>query len=159
MEETTVLQAYLTDFGMLYMSMRAMFWPVLVKGLGVFAVFGVIRLIFKYATASPIGPWDRSTYIVRAMEYIMYTYFESPKAQKKYKEYDENHKYIGIKGGHLGGTVIDMAIIGIVLFVVIWIWPLIIVMIVLFGPIQLCRNHFMKKKKFIANLKGKELDI
>lgn len=159
MEETTILQTYLADFGAFYTSLRYAFWPILINGLIGFSIFGVIRGIIKYATASPIGEWDRGSYICRGTEYLAYTYFETPKEQKKYKDYDENHKYIGVKGGHILGTVADLAITAAITSLLIWIWPFILTVTILFGPIQLCRNHFMKKKQFIANLKGEELDI
>lgn len=159
MEETTVLQIYIADFGIFYTNLRHAFWPILIHGILGFIVFGLFRIVWKYATASIIGKWDRGSYVIRGTERIIYKYFESPKEQEKYNWYDENHKYTGIKGGHLYGTAFDIATISITSVVLIWTWPLIIVIFILFGPVQLCRNHFMKKKVFIANLKGKKVDL
>lgn len=158
MEEITMLQAYLVDFNIFYVDLRLASWPILVKGMGIFVIFSILRIIVKYATASPIGNMENGSYLIRSIEYIMYM-TKTPEEQKTYKHYDKNHKYIGIKGGHLGGAALDLASMGIILSILIWIWPLVAVIAILFGPIQVCRNHFMKKKKFIANLKGEELDI
>lgn len=149
----------LTDwdtFAQMYTNLRPMLWSIyFTVGLGIF-VFGLLRFIIKYATASKIGRWEDSSYGVALLERFYFRFV----ADKQEKEKDrKSGTRVTTKDGHMSGTVFDLAAWGITGLISIWAWPAIIIFSITFLPIQLCRNYFMKKKVFIANLKGKELDL
>lgn len=142
-------------FAQLYTNIRPMLWFIYFNiGLGI-SVFGLFRFILKYATASKIGRWEDSSYGLYLMDKFYLRFLADSQEKEKDREEDER---LTTKSGHIGGTFFDLMTWAVAGLILIWAWPGIVVFSITFLPIQLCRNHFMKKKIFIANLKGKEVN-
>ena len=121
--------------------------------IGIF-FFSILRSIFFYATARKFGEWQDASLLIWSLE-SLFIYF-IPDERENYENGNLNRVTLG--GGHIVGGLIDTAAWLILGSILIWLWPIIFTIVMLFGPIQMSHNHFMRKKIFIAKLKGEELD-
>ena len=154
MEETLT---YWQHFTILHANIRTVAWPILIDvAIGIF-VFSILRVIFFYATAKKIDDWIHSSLLIWCIAAL---YYKLVADESEILE-DEQGKSgrPTLKGGNAIGGWIDVLAWLILGTILIWAWPIVFTVVILFGPIQLSRNHFMRKKLFIARLKGEELDI
>lgn len=152
MEETLTYWQY---FEIFHASVRAIFWPILIyMALGMF-VFSILRFVFFYATARKLEEWQDSSLFIWGIEGMFIYFF--PDERENYENGALNRATL--TGGHILGGFLDVAVWAILVAVLIWLWPIVFIAAILFGPIQISRNHFMRKKIFIARLKGEEVDL
>lgn len=152
MEETLT---YWQHFEIFHATVRGISWPILVNvAIGLFC-FAILRHLFFYATARKIDEWQNSSVFIWGIEGL-FIYF-IPDESENY----ENGKLtrVTVRGGQVVGGWVDAAAWTILGTILIWLWPIIFTIVILFGPIQMSRNHFMRKKLFVARLKGEELDL
>lgn len=153
MEETLTNWEQFTTF---YIMIRDGAWPIFLAGHALILIFGIVRFIWAYATASQIGKVQHSTFAARIFEYIFYLTFYNDKERI---EYEQGYRDCAAKDKHLGGTGIDLLIWTILGLIFIYTWPVLVPVLMLFVPLQISHLHFKRKKTFIANLKGEHLDI
>jgi len=145
------------QFFIFHESVRAMSWPILIKVAIVISVFSILRSVFFYATARKFEEFQDASIFVLSVDKFYYVFFATEEELEK-DRLGQADRITG-KGGHVLGGFLDAAVWAILGTVLIWLWPIIFAVAILFGPIQISRNHFMRKKIFIAKLKGEELDI
>lgn len=155
MEEILII--YWDQFVVMYTNIRFAFYPIYFKIIGTILIFGAFRFIWFYATAKKIDEWHNASIMARCVQSFYYKFAADKKEKKKDKK--DGHPRCTMRGGHFLGSVADAVTWAVLGLALIWAWPAIITVLAVFGPIQLCRNNFMRKKMFIAKLKGEELDI
>lgn len=154
MEETLT---YWEHFQILHANIRGISWPILLNGaIGLF-VFSLLRSVFFYATAKKISDWYHSSLFAWGVVVLYYKTFATEQEILENERGESGRP--SLKGGHIMGGLIDTAAWLMFGTILIWLWPIIFIIVMLFGPIQMSRNHFMRKKIFIAKLKGEDLDI
>lgn len=154
MEETVILTNW-GHFEIFYVMIRDGSWRYFFAGHAVIAVFGVLRFVWAYATAARIGTAINSTFFTCALDYIMYWTLYNEREREKF---EQGEREASGKDKHIGGTGVDLIVWTIVGLIIIFTWPLLLPIMILFVPIQLSHLHFKRKKTFIANLKGEQLD-
>lgn len=154
MEE--MLTVYWEQFVIFLTSFRLAFWPIYFKIIGGILIFSALRFIWFYATARKIDEWHHASIMVRGVQALYFKFVADEKERKKDKK--DGYPRSTMRGGHFLGGLADALTWTILGFVLIWAWPAAIALFVVFGPIQLSHNYCLKKKTFIANLKGEELD-
>jgi len=154
MEETLT---YWQHFQIVHAGIRAVSWPILIYvTMGIF-FFSILRSIFFYATARKFDEWYNASLMAWGLAAL---YYKTLANENEILE-DERGKSgrPTLKGGHVLGGWADAVTWLVLGTIFIWLWPIIFIVAISFGPIQMSRNHFMRKKIFIAKLKGEELDI
>lgn len=150
MEETLT---YWGHFQIFHANIREISWPILINVTMAICVFSVLRSVFFYAVAKKFGEWQDATLFIWTVE-TLYNKFLATE-----EEVEADPPPVTLRGGHIVGGLLDAAAWAIFGTILIWLWPIIFIIAVLFGPIQLCHNRFKKKKLFIARLKGEDLDV
>jgi len=154
MEETLT---YWQHFQIFHASVRGISWSILINvSLGLFFL-SILRSVFFYATARKFDEWYDSSLMAWSVAALYYKILADEKELLEDERGESGRP--SLKGGHILGGWIDAVTWLILGTIFIWLWPIILTVAILFGPIQLSRNHFMRKKIFIAKLKGEELDI
>lgn len=114
-------------------------------------IFGILRSIHKYAAGDSIGLPAHSAWILRCVDWFMIKIGWAVETNFL----DNNLKLIPV-GFNLLGILIDASITGAFFLLLLFIWPGILLITITFVPLQGCRNRNIRKKKFIAKLKGIE---
>ena len=114
-------------------------------------IFDILRFIYKYAAGDSIGKPTHSAWILRFLDW----FFVKAGWENETEFLDDKLEPIPV-GFNLLGMPFNIGITGIILFVLLLIWPGILLVVITFGPLQLCRNRNMRKKEFIEKLKGTE---
>jgi len=145
------------QFEIMHENIRAVSWPILLYVAAGMFWFSILRSVFFYATARKFEEWYHASIMLYG---IVALYYKTLATEEELLE-DEQGKSDRptLKGGNALGGWLDTAIWTILGAIFIWLWPIIIAVVILFGPIQMSRNRFMRKKIFIAKLKGEELDV
>lgn len=110
-------------------------------------IFDILRSIYKYAAGDSVGKPTHSSLILRFFDWLI------AKTGEESDFLDDSHKPIPI-GFNLLGIPFDVGITGLILGLSLLIWPVVLLVIITFGPLQLCRNRNMRKREFVAKLKG-----
>ena len=114
-------------------------------------IFDILRFIYKYAAGDSIGQPTHSSWILRFLDWL----FLKAEWQNETEFLDDRREPIPV-GFNLLGMPFNIGITGIILAALILIWPGILLIAITFGPLQWCRNRNMRKKEFVAKLKGTE---
>ena len=144
------------EFVPFYHNVRQTFWPFFFTGIGVIFTYGFLRMCFFYATARTISGWMDGSFLVYNVQKLYIKYLATDNERRKFEAGSEDQVFLN--GGNLLGSFADIlgwAIIGLIIIIM---WPIIFSVLILFTPIKLTRNHFMRKKLFVAKLKGEEID-
>lgn len=120
--------------------------------LGAIFIFHILRFIYKYAAGDSIGKPTHSAWTLRFLDWLMV----KAEWSNKTEFLDDELKPIPV-GFNLLGIPFDVVITGIIFGISLLIWPGILLIAITFGPLQWCRNRNMRKKEFIAKLKGTEV--
>ncbi len=154
MEETLT---YWQNFAILHENVRAVSWSILIYvAIGIFC-FSILRGVFFYATARKFHEWYEASVLTWGIAAL---YYKLLAAESEILEDERGESgRPTVKGGNILGGWIDAVAWLVLGTILIWAWPVVFTIVILFGPIQISRNHFMRKKLFIARLKGEELDI
>lgn len=118
---------------------------------GAIFIFCMLRSIYKYASGDPIGKPTHSSWMLRFIDWNMVRVGWSSRSDFL----DDNLDPIPI-GHNLLGIPFDVGIIGVILALSLLVWPFMLLITITFGPLQWCRNRNIRKKEFIAKLKGVE---
>ncbi len=125
--------------------------------LGAIFIFGILRSIYKYAGGHSIGKPTHSVWTFRFFDWVAVTFFATT---TEFLDNDGNSsdpfKIIPV-GFNLLGILLDILCIGVIISLSILVWPFVVFASLTFVPLQLCRNRNLRKRKFIAELKGEEL--
>lgn len=112
-------------------------------------IFDILRFIYKYAAGDSIGKPTHSAWILRFLDW----FFLKAGWDTKTEFLDDESEPIPF-GFNLLGMLFNIGITGIILTVLLLIWPGILLIAITFGPLQWCRNRNMRKKEFVARLRG-----
>ncbi len=154
MEETLT---YWQHFTILHENVRAVSWSILIYvAIGIFC-FSILRGVFFYATAKKIDEWYESSVLVWGVAALYYKTLAT-EGEVAEDERGESGRP-ALKGGNVLGGWADALTWLILGTILIWSWPIVFTVVIVFGPVQISHNHFKRKKLFIARLKGEELDI
>ena len=154
MEETL---AYWQQFVVIYDLIRSVGFTGIKYLLGAIFIFGIVRSIYKYAGGHSIGKATHSVWAFRFFDWMAVTFFATTT-----EFLDDNGNSSGDRkvipvGFNLLGILLDILVIGIIISLSILIWPAVLFASLTFVPLQLCRNRNLRKRKFIAELKGEEV--
>ena len=126
-------------------------------------VFGIVRSAYLYAKGNEIGRLRDSMFALRLGDKLLtlvglqnHTTFRD---QVGWDD-DRNHRIYETTpiGSSLVGMVLDVGACTLITLVSFLIWPLVAFLGVTIGPLHICRVHNIRKKTFIANLKGEKAD-
>ena len=92
--------------------------------------YGIVKLLYIYAKAEPFGNLENSSHIIA---YMTDDYFD---------------------GRHIGGYMMDGAVIMGVGVILAFAWPVIAIFLLIFVPLHIMRLRNIKKKEFIGKLNG-----
>lgn len=115
---------------------------------GIF-IFGILRSIYRYAAGDSIGKLTHSAWILRFLDWLLVKIEWTNKTEFL----DDNLEPIPV-GFNLLGIPLDAGITGVFLGILLFIWPGMLLVIITFVPLQLCRDRNIRKKEFVAKLKG-----
>lgn len=152
MEETLTNWELFKDF---YVMIRDGSWSYLFAGQAFIAIIGILRFVWAYATASWIGSIEDNTISGYILEYVFYLTLMNNKEQERY---EKNDRDLSVNGKHLGGVCIDFIAWSIIGLLMIFAWPVLLPIMILFVPLQMSHVYHKRRKTFIANLKGEQLD-
>lgn len=122
--------------------------------------FWILNLVKRYALAEPMGTPEESSIVIHVCRFVLnrlYGDLSDDQLRKKIWT-REDIQLLKRYGYNLKGVGIDVLILEI-LTLVLWLtWPLLITVLIFFGPVRLCHNHFKKRRLFLARLKGIDPD-
>jgi len=146
------METYWQQFTVIYDLIKSIGFTGIQYLLGAIFIFGVLRSIYKYAGGHPVGRPSHSVWSFRFFDWLAVTAGWAPTT-----EFTNEHGSYDPIGFNLLGILIDILVIGIIISLSILIWPAVVFALLTFVPLQLCRNHNLRKRKFIAELKGEEV--
>jgi len=146
---TDLMTSYWDQFETIYDLVRITGFGYLKYLLSAIFIFGILRVIYKYAAGDSIGKPTHSAWILRFIDWCMIKAGRSSETEFL----DDELKPIPF-GFNLLGILFDAGITGVLFVISLLIWPVILLVTITFGPLQWCRNRNIRKKEFIAKLKG-----
>jgi hypothetical protein len=121
----------------------------------IFIVLGILRPIKLYAFAEPIIIDDDFVY----SSFLIRTVWRVAVRLGIEEENETNKDDVGKPyGAHLYGTGIDAAATLIIGLLLSWLWPVLVIFLIGVFPVQAMHTHHKRKKDFVANLKGEQLE-
>lgn len=156
-----LMDLYLDQLDVIYNLITVIGLEYLQYLLGLIIILSILRAIYKYAAGDVIGKPTYSSWILRFGDWIMVKIGWSNKSEfliEKFQgEKDNPNKQVPV-GFNLLGILFDAGGTGIILGISLLIWPIVLFLAVTIGPLQWCRNRSIRKKVFMAKLKGEEVD-
>lgn len=157
--ETIIL--YRNEFGIIYnavLSYGALYTvTILTPSL---LVFGIVRSAYNYAKGNEIKKPTHSMFVLRFIDKLLTLFGGQNETMFRVQNgYDENRERVFVPipiGSNFAGMVLDVAAFTVLLLMCFLIWPVVAFASVTFGPLHACRVRNLRKKEFIANLKGNE---
>ena len=125
--------------------------------------FGIVRSAYHYAKGNKIGQFNYSMFSLRLADKLFTAIGGQNETQFQAQDgWDDNrnnrlYKPIPI-GSSLIGVILDAAAFTLISLILFLIWPAVAFISVTVGPLHICRVHNLRKKAFIANLKGEEVN-
>jgi len=124
---------------------------------------GIIRCAYHYAKGDEIRQLNHGMFVLRLgdklvcllgwqenTEFRVHDGWADGRSQRTYKPIPIGSSFIGM--------ILDVGAFTLISLVVFLIWPAVAFISVTLGPLHICRVHSLRKKAFIANLKGKEVN-
>ncbi len=151
---------YWNEFGVIYNTvLQYGGWKIITILTPSLLVFGMVRSGYHYAKGNKIGQFNHSMFILRFGDRLLTLVGGQDKTMFAKQAYDSSRDrvYIPIPmGSSFIGALLDTLIVTLLSLICFVIWPVILFVSVTVGPLHICRVHNLRKKAFIANLKGEE---
>lgn len=154
---------YWNDFSTIYNTvLNYSAWKIVTVLTPSLLVFGIVRSAYHYAKGNKIGEFYSSMFILRLGDKLFTIFGGQEHTQfKTMAGYDNNQDrvyHLIPMGSNFIGMVLDaiaFTALSLILFVI---WPGVLFISVTIGPLHICRVRSLRKKRFIANLKGEEVN-
>jgi hypothetical protein len=153
---------YWNEFATIYeVVLKYSSWKIITVVAPSLFTLGLIRTSYCYAKGHSIGAPNHSMFSLRIVDYLFTALdWQSESNFKEKLGYDsEKREHIyGISeiGSNLLGTIFDVGVFTIVLLLIFLVWPIAAFVSATVGPLHACRVYNLRKKAFIASLKGEE---
>lgn len=160
--ETVTL--YWNEFGIIYNTVLSFgAWKIISILTPSLLVLGTIRSAYHYAKGNKIGQFHYSMFVLRLGDRLLTLVGGQDKTMfKRQAGWDENraHRLYDLIpiGSSFVGMVLDVAAFTVLSLICFLIWPGVLFIFVTIGPLHICRVHNLRKKAFIAKLKGEEVN-
>lgn len=158
-----LISTYWEQFQILFVLIRTVGLGFIKYLLVSMVVFGILRTIYKYAAADSIGKPSDSSWALRIADWVIMIKLCGLKSEFLREQRSANVMMNSDEKIPVGfnplGVALDVLITGIFCGILLFIWPIVLLIVITFGPVQWCRNRNMRKKEFMAKLKGEEVNV
>lgn len=158
--ETIII--YWNEFETIYdIVLKYSAWKTVSVFLPSLLMFGLVRCAYHYAKGNNIGKFYHSMFVLRlADKFLTLVGGQDITEFRRDAGWSDNGRkriYEPIPiGSHLLGMILDCIVLTVISLILFLIWPVVAFISVTVGPLHICRVHNLRKKMFIANLKGEE---
>jgi len=155
--ETVTL--YWNDFGTVYTAvLNYSAWKIITVLTPALATIGMSRSAYHYAKGHEIGDFNHGMFVLRLADRLLTLIGGQEETMFRVKtgyDDDRNIQYAPIPmGSSFIGVILDVIAFTALSLILFVIWPAVAFISMTVGPLHICRVHNLRKKAFIASLKG-----